>query len=67
VNASHETVVDCPECQGEGVTHHDCGEDSCCCADPEPNVRCRVCDGRGVVAVGDEGEEPGSSENVAGV
>lgn len=23
------------ECDGSGLQAHDCGEDSCCCADPE--------------------------------
>lgn len=47
----------CPNCNQEayerecgcddGVSGHDCGEDSCCCADPEDNVRCDECQGRG--------------------
>jgi hypothetical protein len=39
--------VDCTECAGDGVTHHDCGEDCCNCRNPEDNVRCEVCRGRG--------------------
>lgn len=27
--------------------YHDCGEDCCCCLDPEPNVPCSECLGRG--------------------
>jgi hypothetical protein len=38
---------ECPHCEGEAFVGHDCGEDSCCCADPEPNVRCPVCMGMG--------------------
>ena len=37
---------DCWNCD-DGYTDHDCGEDCCCCADPEPNVRCDVCGGHG--------------------
>ena len=37
----------CSECGDEGVTHHDCGEDSCCCLYPEDNVVCEACDGAG--------------------
>jgi len=39
--------VDCWNCGGEGYTHHDCGEDTCCCLVPELNVECDVCDGEG--------------------
>lgn len=39
--------VDCWSCGGEGYTHHDCGEDCCVCLDPEPNVRCDICRGKG--------------------
>jgi hypothetical protein len=38
---------ECPQCCGEGYTSHDCGEDSCCCLDPEDNVPCDICHGRG--------------------
>ena len=31
----------------EGFSHHDCGEDCCCCLDPEDNVTCDICDGNG--------------------
>lgn len=51
-----DTATGCPihgemdweECQNcdEGFTH-DCGEDMCLCADPEPNVRCSACKGKG--------------------
>lgn len=36
----------CGNCD-EGFTGHDCGEDTCCCADPEDNVRCDICNGAG--------------------
>ena len=39
--------VECWDCSGEGYTHHDCGEDCCCCLDPEPNVTCGTCGGDG--------------------
>ena len=40
---------DCDTCGGEGA-YHDCGEDSCCCADPEdPNYPCSDCRGTGRV------------------
>jgi len=38
---------ECEACGGQGVDGHDCGEDSCCCADPEDNVRCSLCRGEG--------------------
>lgn len=38
---------ECEMCGGEGMDDHDCGEDCCACADPEPNVPCQWCDGQG--------------------
>jgi hypothetical protein len=38
--------VDCYDCEN-GYSHHDCGEDCCCCLNPEPNVPCDVCGGSG--------------------
>lgn len=39
--------VDCWSCGGEGG-YHDCGEDCCCCLDPdEPNETCDICHGKG--------------------
>lgn len=35
---------DCERCC-DGFVGHDCGEDTCCCADPEDNVVCDICDG----------------------
>lgn len=37
----------CDECDGDGVSGHDCGEDCCNCLDPEPNVQCGRCLGAG--------------------
>lgn len=34
----------CGACE-DGYSYHDCGEDTCCCADPEPNVVCEQCGG----------------------
>jgi hypothetical protein len=39
--------TECDYCGGEGYTGHDCGEDCCCCLDPEDNVRCDICKGYG--------------------
>lgn len=37
----------CWQCDGEGGWH-DCGEDCCCCADPdEIDIWCDECDGEG--------------------
>ena len=44
---SRETE-DCWNCGGEGYSHHDCGEDTCCCLDNSPNVVCGECKGKGV-------------------
>jgi hypothetical protein len=39
--------VDCDLCGGDGVGGHDCGEDTCCCLEPEDNVVCHQCNGKG--------------------
>lgn len=39
--------VDCWNCGGSGKSHHDCGEDTCCCLHPIDNVPCDICDGKG--------------------
>lgn len=39
--------LNCANCGGEGLSHHDCGEDCCCCIDPEANVTCYWCRGEG--------------------
>lgn len=40
--------ITCWLCVGEG-DEHDCGEDSCCCAEPDLDDRwpCRECNGEG--------------------
>jgi hypothetical protein len=40
----------CCHCWGEGYVH-DCGEDTCCCAEPEiaDLYRCEWCEGTGYV------------------
>ncbi len=37
----------CWDCGGERYTHHDCGEDTCMCLNPEDNVECETCEARG--------------------
>jgi hypothetical protein len=39
--------VECDNCSGDGLSSHDCGEDTCCCLDPEDNVTCDWCLGSG--------------------
>lgn len=39
--------VECGQCGGWGLDGHDCGEDICCCADPEDNIECENCEGEG--------------------
>lgn len=36
----------CEYCE-DGFDGHECGEDTCCCAYPEPNVMCQYCNGTG--------------------
>ncbi len=38
--------ANCGNCD-DGFTGHDCGEDCCCCAYPEDNVTCDICNGKG--------------------
>ncbi len=38
----------CTEIDCEDGYYHDCGEDCCCCACPEPNRLCDECRGHGV-------------------
>lgn len=37
----------CDDCGGDGYWGHDCGEDVCCCLDPEDNEPCETCGGEG--------------------
>ena len=39
--------LDCGNCDEFGYSHHDCGEDCCCCLRPENNVVCQWCNGSG--------------------
>ena len=34
------------DCDEGGMSDHECGDDTCCCADPQPNVVCETCDGK---------------------
>ena len=43
---AHFEWIECYNCE-DGYSHHDCLDDTCACADPEPNVVCDVCDGQG--------------------
>lgn len=38
---------ECDQCGGSGYNGHECGEDTCCCLNPEDNVECDICDGEG--------------------
>lgn len=38
---------ECWQCGGDGVFGHDCGEDSCCCLEPEDDEICEICGGVG--------------------
>jgi hypothetical protein len=38
---------ECSNCGGDGYDGHDCGEDCCCCEDPEDNIPCDICHGEG--------------------
>lgn len=44
---SSMSTVECQNCGGDGYTHHECGEDVCCCLYPEDNVACDICHGDG--------------------
>lgn len=44
---SSMSFIECPECGGEGLCGHDCGEDCCCCLEPEDNIECPACSGVG--------------------
>ena len=38
---------DCDNCGSEGFSGHDCGDDTCCCLEPEDNELCDKCCGKG--------------------
>jgi hypothetical protein len=54
--------VECWDCCGEGVTHHACGEDTCCCLNPEDNVTCATCGGKGYLSLA----QPSDPTNTGG-
>lgn len=58
----------CQQCGGDGVYGHDCGEDCCCCADPEESEPCDLCGGRGYfgVCIGNCGENGHRSSDDSG-
>lgn len=44
---SQKMWEDCYSCDEDGMVDHDCGDDTCCCLEPWPNVRCDICNGQG--------------------
>lgn len=38
---------ECYNCDEDGYSDHDCGDDTCCCLHPAANVRCDICQGKG--------------------
>lgn len=40
----------CEQCEGSGEAPHDCGEDTCSCIEPLPEI-CSTCEGSGYVYV----------------
>ena len=38
--------IRCYNCE-DGYSHHECGEDTCVCLNPQPNVICDICGGKG--------------------
>jgi hypothetical protein len=49
VCASHgkKGWMECWNCGGDGYGGHDCGDDTCCCLIPDPNIDCDICRGEG--------------------
>lgn len=45
------TFETCWGCGGEGVSGHDCGEDTCVCLDQSDNMECEECGGSGTFAM----------------
>lgn len=52
-NQRDPDTMDCPDCEGSGLCGHDCGEDTCCCLNPEDNLSCAKCGGSGEVEAED--------------
>lgn len=44
-----DNFEDCYVCGGCGEIPHDCGEDTCCCLNPEDEI-CNNCDGDGRIS-----------------
>lgn len=42
-----EDWQECWNCGSTGYSRHDCGDDTCCCLEPDPNVLCEICEGLG--------------------
>ena len=42
-----ELWQECDVCRGDGVSGHECGDDTCGCLWPEENRPCPKCDGDG--------------------
>ena len=52
----------CDQCEGTGLHGHECGDDTCACAEQEDNLPCDECDGKGgayVCHVCEDGEVGG--------
>jgi hypothetical protein len=50
--------VRCWQCGGEGVSGHECGEDTCVCLYPVDNEECDICDGKGYWDVDEMPSDP---------
>lgn len=58
----------CEQCGGDGVFGHECGDDTCCCLDPDDNETCSECGGLGYFkqCLGNCGENGHKREDSAG-
>ncbi len=58
VAAKPELRVSCYNCSEDDgfMVGHECGDDSCCCLNPMPNVPCDICGGKGYWLVDDTPE-----------
>ena len=39
--------LECNQCEGNGYSGHDCGEDTCVCRNPQDNLLCESCQAEG--------------------
>ena len=53
----NKIIVSCWQCDG-GYVGHDCGEDVCCCLNPEDNERCDICNGEGAYIMDSDALDP---------